>query len=392
MAVDRRAVEEAAVAQLVAAVRTVRDEHPEEHIYGAMFHEFYGDGSVIYWPMVTVGTEESLAEAIEGYSADERDELSTSLRWSGSDLAHSFDPTDHEQALADAVQAHASTRGDFAGWEREWDRFVRCFPRAAKAARRILIADGTVGKDFLAIAADESGDLIPRSLTRAQLLAHFPEYEEAARERVRLASLPLEQRVAELVPEAVTPRYEGPLIGEHEALLVACGEAAVPALVRVVRREQLPDGDVVAARLLAEINIDTPEVIDALVELMCREDADVHARAWAACALARLGRSDLILARAPDLPNDIVVSGISDPFRSFRDHGAHRTLDYDPLERALDDHPELEPAFREQLRPGTGFCVLTPDDIPIARAALSSRWELIRTHARITLEDAGTRL
>lgn len=383
---------EAAAAQLVAAVRTVRVQHPDEHIYGAMFHEFYGDGSVIYWPMVTVGTEESLAEAIEGYPVSERDELARSLRWSGSDLSHAFDPSEREQAIADAVHAHASSRGDFAGWERQWERFLLCFPRAARTARRALIAEGVVGKDFLAIAADESGDLIPRSLTRAQLLAHFPEYDAAERERQRLAALPVEERVAELLPEAVAPRYQGPLVGEHEGLLVACGAAAVPALARVVRGEDLAHGDVVAARLLAEINIDTPEVVDALVDLMCRPKADGHARAWAACALARLGRSDLILDRASDLPDDIVVSGVSDPFRSFRDHGAHRMLEYGPLERALEEHPDLEPAFREQLRPGTGFCALTPDEIPIARSALASRWELIRTHARITLEDAGAHL
>lgn len=112
MAVAGNTIVEAAAAQLVAAVRTVREQHPDEHIYGAMFHEFYGDGSVISWPMVTVGTEESLAEAIEGYPVSERDELARSLRWSGSDLSHAFDPSEREQAIADAVHAHASSRGD----------------------------------------------------------------------------------------------------------------------------------------------------------------------------------------------------------------------------------------------------------------------------------------
>lgn len=44
----------AAAGQIVSAVR---EAHPDESAFGAMFHGFYGDGPVIYWPMVTVGTE-----------------------------------------------------------------------------------------------------------------------------------------------------------------------------------------------------------------------------------------------------------------------------------------------------------------------------------------------
>ncbi|WP_394685967.1 hypothetical protein [uncultured Microbacterium sp.] len=167
------------------------------------------------------------------------------------------------------------------------------------------------------------------------------------------------ERVIEILPRAVTPRYQGPLIGEHEKLLVACGNEAVPALVSVIRGEHLPEGNVVAARLLAEINIETPEVVEALVELMGRESRDMSARSWAACALARLGRSDLILTRASELPADIVVSGVSDLFRSFRDHGAHRALGYGPLERALEEHPHLEAGFREYL--GSTHCRITAE-------------------------------
>ncbi|KIP53541.1 DUF4303 domain-containing protein [Leucobacter komagatae] len=401
MALDTQALVTAAAAQLVEAVRSVRAEHPGETIYGAMFHEFYGDGTVIYWPMVTVGTEESLAEVVasytEQYGAEDHGTelhgtepgLADSLRWSGPDLAHSFEPSPELQALADGVQVSA---GSGAKWEGHYERWLRCFPKAAKLARKELVAEGIVPKSFVAVAADEAGELIPLSLTKSQLVENFPEYDEAEQERRRLAALPITERVAELLPEAVTPRYQGPLIGEHEGLLVACGEAALPALVSVVRHEALARGDVVAARLLAEINIDTPEVIEALEGLMLRRKAQGNSRAWAASALARLGRSDLILRRVAELPVDVVTRGIADPLSSFRDRGAHRPLDYAPLEQVLHEHPELEPAFEEELRPGVGYCALLPGEIPTAKAALDSRWPVVRVHAAAVLEDAGVKI
>ncbi|GAA1320355.1 DUF4303 domain-containing protein [Leucobacter albus] len=394
MAMDTQALVTAAAAQLVDAVRSVREEHPGETIYGAVFHEFYGDGTVIYWPMVTVGTEETLAEVVASHTDQHGAEpgLAESLRWSGPDLAHSFDlvhsfdPSPELQALADGVQAAA---GSGAKWERQYERWLRCFPKAAKLARKELVAEGIVPKAFVAVAADEAGELIPLSLTKAQLVANFPEYDAAEQERRRLAALPVAERIAELLPEAVAPRYQGPLIGEHEALLAACGEAALPALVSVVRHETLARGDVVAARLLAEINIDTPEVVVALEGLMLRRKARGNSRAWAASALARLGRSDLILERVAELPVDVVTRGIADPLSSFRDRGAHRPLDYAPLEQVLRDHPELESAFEEELRPGSGYCALAPGEIPTAKAALDSRWQVVRVHAAAVLEDVG---
>jgi len=392
--IDWTAIERAAAAQLIAAVNTVHDTHPNEKIYGALFHEFYGDGTAIAWPMVTVGTEESLAEVVAAYIADGSDEsgLEASLRWSGPDLAHGFDPETDEQSLADLVQVTASESGGFETWEAAYDRFLRCFPKAAKAARSALVTSGAVGRDFVAIASDESGELVPLSLTKAQIRRHFPEYDAAERERRRLAALPIDERVVELLQEAVLPRYAGPLIGEHEGLLVACGAAALPALVRVVRGEEHARGAVTAARLLADINIDTPEVIEALEALMLRRRADENARAWAASALSRMGRSDIVLGAAGRLPDDVIVRGITDPLRSFRDHGAHRPLDYRPVETALRELPHLEVALQQELQPGVGYCVLAPDEYSTARAALDSEWQLVREHARLVLTHAGVTL
>lgn len=391
--IDWSAIESAATEQIISAVRAVRERHPDESIYGAMFHEFYGDGSVIYWPMVTVGTEESLAQAAAEYGAGEggEDSLKSSLRWSGPDLVHGFDPLNSEQALADGVHAAASSSGEFEKWERLYVRFMRCFPKAAKLARKQLVAENLVGKQFIAIAEDEAGELVPLSLTTAQLLRNFPQYDVAEQERRRLAALPVEQRVLELLPSAFAARHEGPLAGEYEGLMVECGAAALPALARVSRGEEYLGGGVAAARMLAEINISTPEVVEALDGLMRREDADINARSWAASALARMDCSELILARAAELPAEVVTRGISGPFRGFRDRGAHRPLDYGPLDAVLRAHPHLESRFEKELKPGVGYCALNPDEVPAARAALDSSWNVIRTHARIVLENAGVR-
>ena len=390
---DWKRIENAAAAQIISAVRAVREQHPDEQVYGAMFHAFYGDDTVFSWPLVTVGTEESLAKVAAEYVARgyDAESLDSTLRWSGPDLEHNFDPSGPEQALADAVHVSASADGDIDELELAYELFMRCFPRAAKRARKKLVARAAVSREFIAIAQDEAGELVPLSLTKSQVLAYFPEYDVAARERKRLAALPVEQRLLEIVPEAIGPSSSGPLLGEYEGLVVACGAAAIPALMRVIRGEEFAGGDSTAARLLAEINIDTPDVVAALDGLMRREDAEINARSWAASALARMGHTELIAARVPELPVEVVTRGVCDPFTAFRDYGAHRPLEYVSLEALLNRYPELEVAIEDELKPGSAFCALSPGEISTARAALDSRWKVIRTHARIALTDAGVK-
>ncbi|EOL9074209.1 DUF4303 domain-containing protein [Cronobacter malonaticus] len=91
-AFDWQALEEAAVTMMVAAVRDVHQQHPQERLYGATFHAFYGDGAVLYWPCIAVGTEESLARRVAEYQAQgdtsSPASLTESLRWSSADLPY----------------------------------------------------------------------------------------------------------------------------------------------------------------------------------------------------------------------------------------------------------------------------------------------------------------
>lgn len=388
MKFDWKALEDAAVAHVVIAVRQVREAYPHETVYGAMFHEFYGDGSVIYWPMVTVGTEEALSQVATAYGDD-----GEGLRWSGPDLSqyaedHGFEPGDEQDQWATqcADFAQATTKGSFSAWETVYERFLHCFPRAAKRARAQLLKEGLVDRHFIVVATDEAGDLIPLSLTRAQLLRHFPMYDEAECERARIAALPLAEQVAEVVLQAVRAAPPGPLIGEYDALARTLGEAAVPALVDVVAGRSAGEAWQ-ACMLLAEINHSTPDVISTLEATMGNAAANESERAWAASALARLGRIDLIAAQLNDLPVEVAARGLSAPYRSFRDRGRHRPLDYRPLEAVLAQYPEIAPAVAEALAPGCGFCTLKAEEVAAARTGLTSKWAFIREHARDVLEE-----
>ena len=361
---DWAGLEQAAIDQVLTAVRLVRRTHPEEQIYGAIFHEFYGDGESLYWPCLTVGTEESLAKT-SGGDSDE------GLRWSGPDLVYTEEPGEVEEAWAQRCAELAAAAGRFADWQKVYRRFERCFPKAAKRARAQLVAEGAVGRDFIAVAMDEAGELVPPSLTKAQLRTHFPEYDAADAERRRLAALSVADQVAEVVPHGVRARRDGLLVGEYDDLVIALGEAAVPALLDVVAKRQ-PGEPVAAFMLLAAINHDSPEVLAVCRQAVVDESVDLNTRAWAASATAHLGRSDLIGDLASVLPAAVIGRGLAHPYRSFRDMGNHRPLDYRSLEAVLAAHPELEPVVATELQPGRGFCRIDNSELEAAQAGLDS--------------------
>jgi hypothetical protein len=391
-AFDWKGLEQAAMDHVIATVRQVRQAHPDERIYGAMFHAFYGDGSVIYWPCLTVGTEETLAQVETRYRAEYGPEYQADVRWSGADLVHNSEPGGAEDAWAKRCHGFAARDGSFATWEKVYDRFLHCFPRAARRARTTLVRAGTVGKEFVVIAADDAGELVPLSLTEAQVRKHFPWYDQAEQERQRIAMLPVEARIAELLPYAVHgAREPGILIGEYEGLLRRVGEPAVAALVEVVTGAA-PGDSIRAIMLLAEINHETQAVVDALTTAMLDRKADTNTRAWAAAALARLDHMGVVVAHLPALPVEVMARGLTAPYRSFRDRGKHRPLDYRPLEAALRARPQIEAAVAQELAPGRGYCSIADEEVTAAQAGLDSPFELIRIHAAAVLEDHEGRL
>ena len=89
---DWQSIENLAYQIIVDAVHSICRQHPHETVYAAIFHNFYCDNTHLYFPSLSVGTEELLARVVEKYQSEygstaSRTELEQSLRWSGADLA-----------------------------------------------------------------------------------------------------------------------------------------------------------------------------------------------------------------------------------------------------------------------------------------------------------------
>jgi hypothetical protein len=129
---------------MVDAVRAVRAARPTEHVYGAVFHAFYGDGTMLAWPCVSVGTDETLAAVAERYATEHgMPDQAETLRWSGADLPDLVEPGAVEDACADHVQRIAGATGGFDRWDAVYQRFLHVFPVAAVAARAALLAESS---------------------------------------------------------------------------------------------------------------------------------------------------------------------------------------------------------------------------------------------------------
>lgn len=376
-------VEQAAVEQVLREVRRVRAEHPDERIYAAMFHAFYGDGTYTVWPSLSVGTEESLrrveARYVEGgYSGD-----LASLRFSGADLPYMTDPAEAEEVLADEVNQYGLSLGDFEAWSGVYQQFLEVFPRAARKARKAAIDEGLVGEEFIVVALDEAMELVPACLTREQSERHFPELVAGQREEQRILTLPEAERVQALLDISFR-RIEGsPLWSERtDPLLFREGAAAVPGLVAVL--EGRAEGEPwTAARLAAGVNHATPELIAALERVLDDEQGEEATKGWAASALCALGRMELLEQRIGSLPEVTISQGLSHPFGPFRDKGNHGPLDYRPLEAVLEAHPEFD---EKLLNHSGGTCEIDEAEVAEAERGTASKWKFIRDHAENVLE------
>lgn len=347
---------------LVRCVEQTAAEHPEEHIYGAVFHTFYGDGEVMAWPPVGVGTREGLDGA--------------ELEWNGPDMPYYFEGDDADYELCDQVSEHAAAPGNLNAWNAEYERYLACFPPAARSATERLRAGGVVGPEFVAVAGDEAEELVPLSLTPAELERYFPHLAARQREQERLAALAPAERAAELAPAVLGVR--GQLASDWQTdIFRALGAQVVPTLTEVVAGRQAGDRWQ-AAKLLAEINVPDERALAALENLLLDRKAREADRCWAAAALTRLAGLAPLLAHADALPPAVLARGLAGPFSSFCRIGTHRDLDYRELEAALLAHPEWEEPVAAEL---SSFYELASQEVPTAQAALTSPVRLIRRHA-----------
>ncbi|OLO99875.1 hypothetical protein BVU76_23645 [Mycolicibacterium porcinum] len=369
MAFDWEAFETDLSLAAAKAVREMVEAAASETPYAVAFSEFYAETTgVIYLPNLALATEESVDDPDCRFSPPD---------WEYQEYDWGETDSQWGERLSAAVTGLPRTQ-----WEQEWDRFAQAMLNIAARTRTTLVADGTLPADAVVYLDDEDADLLVRSLTAEELRRHFPEYVAAAEAERNLLTMPVEQRVAALAAAAgLIPGPPG-VLGRERAteLLLDVGTAAVPVGITALGH---PETAWAGAKLLADLNIATPEVLEALWAAMPLRG---NAHDWVATALGRLGAGLEVLARR-DLPAGSRAAAVAAPYRSFRDHGrGHPPLDYTLLAAGLAD-PAVAPVVASDLKPGQGYCTLDAADLPGVRPGLEHAEPVIRRHAVIVLSD-----
>ena len=369
MAFDWEAFETDLSLAAAKAVREMVEAADAESPYAAAFSEFYAETTgVIYLPNLALATKESV---------DDPD-----CRFSPPDWEYqNYEWAETDSRWGERLSA-AVTGLPRAQWEQEWDRFAVAMLNIAARTRTTLIADGTLPADAVVYLDDEDADLLVRSLTADELRRHFPDYVAAAETERNVLAMPVEQRVDALAAAAGLVPAPPTELGRERAteLLLDTGTAAVPVGIAALGH---PETAWMGAKLLADLNIATPEVLDALWAALPLRG---NAHDWVATALGRLGSGLEVLARH-DLPADSRSAAVAAPYRSFRDHGrGHPPLDYALLAAGLAD-PAVAAIVAEDLKPGRGYCTLDAADLPGVRPGLEHPQPVIRRHAVIVISD-----
>ncbi|MEE6166191.1 MULTISPECIES: DUF4303 domain-containing protein [unclassified Mycolicibacterium] len=357
-----------------AAVRALVTSAAPEEPYAVAFSEFYAElTGVIYLPNLAVATEESVPEPDCRFSPPD---------WKYQDYEWGETDARWGERLSTAVSGLPRAR-----WEQQWDRFAQAMLHIAASVRTELVADGTLPQNVVVYLDDEDADLLVRSLTADELRRHFPEYVACAEAERAVLAMPTEQRVPLLAAAAgLTPRRGrdelGHLLGRERALslLQESGAAAVPVAIAALGHHETAW---TGAKLLADLNIATPEVMAALWAALPLRD---NAHDWVATALGRLGAGLQVLARR-DVPADSRAAAVAAPYRSFRDHArSHPPLDYALLAAGLSD-PAVAEIVAEELQPGRGYCTLDAADLPGVRPGLDHPEPVIRRHTVLTVGE-----
>ncbi|MBN3507693.1 DUF4303 domain-containing protein [Mycolicibacterium septicum] len=369
MAFDWDAFETELSMAAAKAVREMVEAADAETPYAVAFSEFYAETTgVIYLPNLALATEESV---------DDPD-----CRFSPPDWEYQhYEWADTDPQWGERLSA-AVTGLPRAQWEQEWERFAEAMLNIAARTRTALVADGTLPADAVVYLDDEDAELLVRSLTADELRRHFPGYVAAAETERNVLAMPVERRVSALAAAAGLAPGPPTELGRERAieLLLDTGTAAVPVGIAALGH---PETAWVGAKLLADLNIATPEVLDALWAALPLRG---NAHDWVATALGRLGVGLEVLART-ELPAGSRSAAVAAPYRSFRDQGrGHPPLDYTLLAAGLAD-PSVAPIVAEDLKPGRGYCTLDAADLPGTRLGLDHSKPLIRCHAVIVISD-----
>ncbi|MBL6280337.1 DUF4303 domain-containing protein [Micromonospora fiedleri] len=364
---------------LVRTVQTVIAQRPDQRFYAAAWGEIYRetDGAITL-PMFGMNSREAVQQRPAEHRAD--------VAWSIADREE-FDldwlPANVNRRWQQELTAFAR-RGNTRQWEQTFGRYLTALVTACRRARRRLRDSGVVDRDFLVLVLDHEHAevLLRRVLSERELHRHFPDLDRRRVEMARIAALPPGEQA----------RHYVSLLGDHGGLVSAedaaqalitlglpAAAASIPLLGRAGQAWQ-------AAKLLADLGLPDGQVIEALTIALDRLDGLDHL--WVARALARLGRLDVVLARADRLARETVVTAVAAPYGSFRDHGRNPlALDYRPLEEVLRSRPEYATALADELTPGTTPCRINTDEVDEALRGLRSPHVVVRRHAVSVLGD-----
>jgi hypothetical protein len=264
----------------------------------------------------------------------------------------------------------------------DWDDI---FARYRDVLVRICVTAGArLGMPVFCVDHDSYEETLARCLPPSQLRSLFPEVVARQAERARVSALPPGEQILHYVSRL--NRFDG-LIDSEEAqkALRGFGSAAIPALLPLLREREHPW---LAAVLLAEIGVPDDAVVSALSEALAASTPDSPAQLWSCRALAQLDRLDLVLAEAPDLSNEALVTAVTARYTAFRDYGAHPLpLDYLPLEEFLFEHAAIASTVADELKPGTSYCVISAAEVPEALRGTTSTHVLVRKHAVCVLGE-----
>ncbi len=362
-------------AALVERVRSAIAERPDAGYDAAALDHIYRetDGPIML-PYLGLRDAEAAADPDRSWSTAD---------WG--DFEDEWLPDERTRHWQQALTSYACG-GSSGRWEATFERYLTVLVRVCKRARTTLRTTGVTDRTFIVVLFDDARyeTILRRILPERELHRHFPELDEHAVEAARVAALPTADRAA--YHAGRLGNFDGPIDSEEsERELRRLGAAAIPALLPLLR---LSGQAWQAAMLLADIGLPDREAIAALDAALTRLDgAD---RSWAARALSRLGRLELVLARIDALDEDTVVSAVAAPYTAFRDRAVPPPpLDYRPLEEFLERNPARAASVAEELQPGRSFCTITAGEVDTALAALDSPHPVVRWHAASVLDERG---
>ena len=356
-------------------------------LYAAAFFASYREQeSAIGMPSLAANSLAALDEDHPKRQAS--DECFYGVKWNPVDWHWTWDVDEYGGEQLEAYEqelARYANRGSVAMWDSAEQHFMTVVAQVAAALHKHFAKDPRVAKDFVVFFHDEYGsdELARKSIPKRLFLRLFPELDATEQERRRIATLPIKEQTLCYVERL--DYYDGISCEEAERWLIACGAAAIPALLGALQQRKLAWK---VAMILGLIGEATPEVITALRhEVMTAKESS--AASWSASSLGYLGDVDWLLALA-SLPahQEYAVDGCCSSLRAFRNRSAKPVrLDYEPLEKLLAAHPECRAEAEETLEPGSSYCQIGENDIPIAIKGLASPYAVVRRHAACVLDD-----